>query len=237
MPKKEGGLGLRNIEIWNKAAKLKYLWSICTDSASSLWVSWERSYLLKGRSIWELKCPGDCSWNWRKILALREIGRDRLKFIIGNGRRASLWFDNWHPLGPLQKILGERIIHESRFSRLAKAKSNLSWVQRSWSDTLSWMEQFRGRSLRSIVIRLMFAASIYAIWLEDDARAHGVTPKHEFVVIRDIIFSVCTRVDLCRGLVPSSENRWLQRLWGFSANIFYCRDYVISSNLGYCFWC
>ncbi|CAI9779493.1 unnamed protein product [Fraxinus pennsylvanica] len=120
MPKKEGGLGLRSIEIWNKAAKLKYLWSICTDSASSLWVSWERSYLLKGRSIWELKCPGDCSWIWRKILALREIGRDKMKFIIGNGRRTSLWFDNWHRLGPLQKILGERIIHESRFSRVAK---------------------------------------------------------------------------------------------------------------------
>ncbi|XP_022876956.1 uncharacterized protein LOC111395190 [Olea europaea var. sylvestris] len=36
MPKEEGGLGLWSLEIWNKAAMLKYLWSLCTDSASSL---------------------------------------------------------------------------------------------------------------------------------------------------------------------------------------------------------
>ncbi|XP_022869365.1 uncharacterized protein LOC111388792 [Olea europaea var. sylvestris] len=118
--REEGGLGLRSLEIWNKAAMLKHLWSLCPDSASSLWVSWARCYLLKGRNIWELKCPGDCSWSWRKILGLRDIGRDKMKFRIGNGRRASLWYDNWHSLGPLEKILEERIIRESKLSRLAK---------------------------------------------------------------------------------------------------------------------
>ncbi|XP_022873100.1 uncharacterized protein LOC111392049 [Olea europaea var. sylvestris] len=244
MPKEKGGLGLRGLEIWNKAAMSKHLWSLCSDFASSLWVSWTRCYLLRGRSIWELKCPGDCSWSWRKILGFRDIGRDKMKIRIGNGRRASLWYDNWHPLGPLEKILGERIIRESKLSRLAKvadimegdtwrwpsvrslalsdlmrdtlntfrpdsnredvlyafilwlaiqggiythtkllrfvedldhlffacpfservwnalhAKCNLPWVQWSWLEILSWMEQFRGRSMSSIVIRLMFAAS------------------------------------------------------------------------------
>ncbi|XP_022891863.1 uncharacterized protein LOC111406714 [Olea europaea var. sylvestris] len=58
MPKEEGGLGLRGLEIWNKATMLKHLWSLCSDCASSLWVSWTRCYLLRGRSIWELKCHG-----------------------------------------------------------------------------------------------------------------------------------------------------------------------------------
>ncbi|XP_022855072.1 uncharacterized protein LOC111376347 [Olea europaea var. sylvestris] len=257
MPKEEGGLGLRSLEIWNKAAMLKHLWSLCTDSASSLW------------------CSGDCSWSWGKILGLRDIGRDKMKYSIGNGRHVSLWYDNWHPLGPLEKILGERIIRESRLSRLAKeslrlcwpkvtwyhivwfpkciprhalilwltilggiytqtkllrfglvkfmccvlcgcsledldhlffacpffehvwhalhVKCNLPWVQRSWADTLSWMEQFRGRSMQSIVIRLMFAASIYTIRSERNVRTHGEAPKHKPAVIRDIIFSVCAR--------------------------------------------
>ncbi|XP_022876955.1 uncharacterized protein LOC111395189 [Olea europaea var. sylvestris] len=104
------------------------------------------------------------------------------------------------------------------------AKCNLPWVQRRWPDTLSWMEQFRGKSLSSIVIQLMFAASIYAIWRERNSRTYGEAPKHEFAIIQDIIFSICARVNSCRGLVPSNENRWLQRSWSFSANIFYCRD-------------
>ncbi|XP_022843182.1 uncharacterized protein LOC111366708 [Olea europaea var. sylvestris] len=63
------------------------------------------------------------------------------------------------------------------------AKCNLPWVQQSWPNTLSWMEQFLERSMHSIVIRLMFVASIYAIWHERNARTHGEAPKHESVVI------------------------------------------------------
>ncbi|XP_022855778.1 uncharacterized protein LOC111376996 [Olea europaea var. sylvestris] len=262
-----------------------------------------------------------------------------MKIRIGNGRHVSLWYDNWHPLGPLEKILGERTIREFRLSRLGKvadivegdtwrwpsvrsptlsdlmrdtldtfqpdsnredvlrweddthgifslrsaweslqlrcprvtwyhivwlpkciprhafilclcvvcyvdvqwriwiifsllthflsmfwnalhAKCNLPWVQRSWLDTLSWMEQFRGRSMSSIVIRLMFAASIYVIWRERNAMTHGEAPKNESIVIQDIVFTICARVNLCRSLVPSNENRWLQCSWRFSSDIF-----------------
>ncbi|XP_022883556.1 uncharacterized protein LOC111400374 [Olea europaea var. sylvestris] len=87
------------------------------------------------------------------------------------------------------------------------AKCNLPSVQRSWLDTISWMEQFRRRSMSSIVIRLMFAASIYAIWHERNARTHGEAPKNESTVIQDIVFTICARVNLCRSLVPSNENR------------------------------
>ncbi|XP_022890406.1 uncharacterized protein LOC111405656 [Olea europaea var. sylvestris] len=59
------------------------------------------------------------------------------------------------------------------------AKCNSPWVQRSWADTLSWMEQFCGRSMESIVIRLMFVALIYAIWRERNVRTHGEAPKNE----------------------------------------------------------
>ncbi|XP_022855483.1 uncharacterized protein LOC111376734 [Olea europaea var. sylvestris] len=71
------------------------------------------------------------------------------------------------------------------------AKCNLPWVQRSWLDTLSWMEQFRGRSISSIVIQLIFVASIYAIWHERNAWTHGEAPKNESTVIQDIVFTIC----------------------------------------------
>ncbi|XP_022852728.1 uncharacterized protein LOC111374304 [Olea europaea var. sylvestris] len=312
-----GVLSIRYLGVPFISTKLRALdWKVLVDRIITRAKSWtyralscaSRLQLIKS-ILFSIQRPGDCSWTWRKILGLRDIRRDKMKFRISNSRRASLWFDNWHPLGPLENIIGERIIHESRLSKQAKvadiiegntwswpstrssitredvlrgvddvhgvfsltiqgglytqtklirfvliqsmhcvlcccsdedldqlffacpyseriwhslhAKYNMPWVHRSCTDTLSWMEQFRGRSLHSIVIRLIFTASILAIWHERNTRTHGEAPKHEFIVIRDIIFSICARVNLCRGLVPSDENRWLQRSWGFSANIFY----------------
>ncbi|XP_022889235.1 uncharacterized protein LOC111404699 [Olea europaea var. sylvestris] len=119
---------------------------------------------------WELKCPGDCSWIWRKILGLRDIGRDKMKFKIGNGILASLWFVIGHPLGPLERILGERIVHESRLSRLAKVVDIVDGDTWRWPSACSLalsdfmqgtLDTFRQDCTREDVLR----------WVHD---VHGV---------------------------------------------------------------
>ncbi len=51
LPKKEGGLGLKRVEDWNKAALImKLIWNLCTQ-AGSLWVAWVQHYLLKGKCL------------------------------------------------------------------------------------------------------------------------------------------------------------------------------------------
>ncbi|XP_022874167.1 uncharacterized protein LOC111392993 [Olea europaea var. sylvestris] len=217
MPKEEGGLGLRGLEIWNKATI--------------------------GRSIWELKCPKDCSWSWRKILGLRDIGRDKIKSRIGNGRHTSLWYDNWHPLSPLEKFLGERIIRESRLSRQAKlaiqggiyTQSKLlrfGLVQSMscvlWGCSMEDLDHlFFTCPFSERVWHALHAKSlVYAIWRERNAKTHGEAPKHEFTIIRDIVFSISARVNLCKGLVPSNENRWLQRSWDEEPTVSYM-DFIL----------
>jgi hypothetical protein len=51
-----------------------------------------------------VSCPGNCSWSWRKILGLRSITRKLICHRVGGGRSTSLWFDNWHPMGPLMEL-------------------------------------------------------------------------------------------------------------------------------------
>lgn len=41
-PLKEGGLGIKRIQDWNRAAILKHIWRLLTDQ-SSIWSSWVRS--------------------------------------------------------------------------------------------------------------------------------------------------------------------------------------------------
>ncbi|KAJ6907746.1 hypothetical protein NC651_018243 [Populus alba x Populus x berolinensis] len=101
LPKKEGGLGIKRITEWNKIALLKHIWNLCNDSDGSIWSTWIRSNLLRGRNFWTIKAPESCSWAWGKILKLRSLAWPKMKHIIGDGMTTSLWFDNWHPHSPL----------------------------------------------------------------------------------------------------------------------------------------
>jgi len=49
-PKKEGGLGLKNLEVWNRTSILRHIWNLFA-CAGSIWVAWIKMCLLKGRSF------------------------------------------------------------------------------------------------------------------------------------------------------------------------------------------
>ncbi|GKF80890.1 hypothetical protein Tco_0239492 [Tanacetum coccineum] len=50
LPKKEGGLGLRRIDIFNKALMISHIWSLLSLK-ESLWVKWIHAYKLKGQNF------------------------------------------------------------------------------------------------------------------------------------------------------------------------------------------
>jgi hypothetical protein len=51
LPKEEGGLGVKNIQVLNRATMMKHIWAICTNPRHSIWSSLIHSYLLWGRNI------------------------------------------------------------------------------------------------------------------------------------------------------------------------------------------
>lgn len=136
LPKEEGGLGLKKSFEWNRALIAKHIWSIFCRSGS-IWIAWIKNYLLKGRSFWTLKLPSDCSWSWRKILKLRGEMRLFVKHKIGNGEKTFLWFDNWHPLGPIDLRWGQRVRYDAASSLEAKVSSVINGNQWGWPITVT----------------------------------------------------------------------------------------------------
>ena len=106
---KEGGLGIKRVHDWNKAATLKHMWRIVSHE-QSIWPTWVNTVLLKGRSIWEIKAPGCISWTWRKILQSRTWCKGLFVSQIGNGADTSLWYDHWLPDG---SSLREKLPHRT----------------------------------------------------------------------------------------------------------------------------
>jgi hypothetical protein len=117
--KQEGGLGIKNIEVWNKASMLNHIWNLFSK-AGSLWVAWTEVNWLKGRSFWKIPIPSSCSWSWNKILKLRDLAKDFIQFKVGNGSRVFLWLDHWHPVGYLLDTFGYRIVYDSGFPLQSK---------------------------------------------------------------------------------------------------------------------
>lgn len=91
-PKKEGGLGLKDLEVWNISSMLRQVWTLFA-CALSIWVAWIQAYMLKGRSFWSVSIPQSCSWCWRKVLKLRFIAKNFIKFEVGDGKMIHLWQD------------------------------------------------------------------------------------------------------------------------------------------------
>ncbi|GJS53892.1 putative RNA-directed DNA polymerase [Tanacetum coccineum] len=74
LPKEEGGLGLRSLDVFNIALMTTHIWNIVSNK-ESLWVRWIHTYKLRGRSFWDIPFKDGMSWGWLKLLQLRDIVR------------------------------------------------------------------------------------------------------------------------------------------------------------------
>ena len=80
--KKAGGLGIRNLNDWNKAAMYKHIWAI-ENGKESLWLMWINHIYLKYEDIWGHVAPQNSSWQWRKIVELKNEVQMEYKDLIG----------------------------------------------------------------------------------------------------------------------------------------------------------
>ncbi|GJT49453.1 putative reverse transcriptase domain, reverse transcriptase zinc-binding domain protein [Tanacetum coccineum] len=108
MPKQEGGLGIRRLELFNIALMASHAWKI----------------LMCKESLW--------------ILQIRKHIRPFPWVRIGNGRNTSVFFDKWDIHCPLIDHLTPRIVSRAGLcleDRVADLVHNASWT---WPQDYAW---------------------------------------------------------------------------------------------------
>ena len=198
-PKEEGGLGIPRLEDWNIALLGKQLWSLLQPSPSSSWAAWARANLLRGRSLWDIPIPATCSWSWRKILQLRPLLRPHIKHIIGDGRSTWLWLDNWLPFGPIQSLMGDRVIYDSGLSRNAKVCAIIH--SNNWRWPVS-------NSPELLTLKASIPPQFHPDDSKDDAVLWTLSPSGTY--------TSKSAWNLVRARFP--QVRWMQTVW-FPENI------------------
>lgn len=95
LPKKWGGMGLRNIELQNISLLLRWLWQLYQDQ-SSIWKYWalrlcERANGQDGPMLWLRQG----SFFWSQLLKIESLFQWFTSWSIKSGQNISLWFDRW----------------------------------------------------------------------------------------------------------------------------------------------
>lgn len=183
LPRDEGGLGFRNLCIWNKTLCLKLIWLLFCES-ESLWALWVKENYIKEASFWSLDENTIASWTWKALLKLRPLAESFIRCSLGNGCKASFWFDSWCDLGPLIKHFGPSGPMQTGVqltSAVAGACSNNGWLLRS------------ARSLEAEEFQIMLCSvplpsysqspDIYS-WKVDDMDLESFSAKHTWEALR-----------------------------------------------------
>ena len=99
-PKKYGGLCIKKAEATNKALQMKWLWKIIKHP-ENLWVQLISKRYLHNSSLFAHFPPQSGSWQWKKLMTIRDLFRKGLRWIIGSENEVYFWKDNWCSQRPL----------------------------------------------------------------------------------------------------------------------------------------
>jgi len=105
--KKKGGLGFRDLHLFNMALLCRQAWRLLTSPDTLC------SRVLKAKYFPRadfLKClpRAGISYTWRSILKGAELLKEGLIWQIGNGEKVNMWEDPWLPRGTTRKPITPR---------------------------------------------------------------------------------------------------------------------------------
>lgn len=126
-PKSEGGLGFRDLNLFNDALLAKQLWRFHTHPHSLLARSLKAKYF-PSSSIWETNVGFNPSYAWRSMWGSRYLLEMGSRWRIGNGRDVKIWSDAWVSSEGTDKIISPiRVLEDNATVDMLIDQENLSW--------------------------------------------------------------------------------------------------------------
>ncbi|GKE77247.1 reverse transcriptase domain, reverse transcriptase zinc-binding domain protein [Tanacetum coccineum] len=88
----------------------------------------------------DIPVKSDSSYEWRKILQIRNVVRPFFFHDVGKGDRTSAWFDKWLDEGPLDAIVSRRDMHPGGFNTDSVVRDLIH--DNAWAWPAEWLGKY-----------------------------------------------------------------------------------------------
>ena len=103
-PKKQGGMGFRDIHCFNLALLAKKAWHLLNNPESLCATTLRAKYFRNG-NLMNANLKKGSSFTWQSIMAgITTLKRDNI-WRVGNGHNINIWKDAWIPNCATRKIV------------------------------------------------------------------------------------------------------------------------------------
>ena len=118
MPKREGGLGFRDMAKFNIAMLCKQAWKLLKNTNSLVFKVLQAKYFPR-KSFMEAKQGYNSSFTWQSIWATKKLLEKGIRWRVGNGAQIRIWKDPWIP--KLSRFIPRRLdMEEGDEARVSK---------------------------------------------------------------------------------------------------------------------
>ena len=106
-PKKDGGLGFRDLYSFNLAMLAKQAWRIMKNP-TSLCARVLKAKYFPERSLLDAEVKSGISYSWRSILKGVQVLKKGIIWRVGNGQNIKIWADPWLPRDSSRQVRSRR---------------------------------------------------------------------------------------------------------------------------------
>ena len=103
-PKSQGGMGFKNLSLFNDALLAKHTWRLLHDTNPLFYCVFKAKFF-PNSTMMEAKIPANASYAWRSIMRGRDVIKRGSRWRIGSGDSIHIWGDNWLPIKAIPKLL------------------------------------------------------------------------------------------------------------------------------------
>jgi hypothetical protein len=94
---------------------------------------------------------------------------------------------------------------------------NVSWPTRTWTCWIEHMTTIKGRTLKTLLTKLVFITSVYQVWIERNARKFKHIACPVSIVVSKIYSMVRWKLLSMGDLPHGTHYNWLVTKWNLIA--------------------
>lgn len=186
IPKHSGGMGFKDIQIFNQALLAKQAWRILQDN-DSLFARFFKSRYFDEDKFINAEMGERPSFAWRSILHGRDLLNKGLRQMIGDGASTFVWTTRWLLDGVMRAPLMKNII----FDLDLQVKDLLDITTQTW-DIVKLQHHFYPRDVELVLkMKPVMSSEDFLIWEHTKSGAYSVKSGYRFAYQRE-------KVDLLR---------------------------------------